>query len=103
MTARRFIEAVIVLCNISEIYSNVLVSVSDGFSAVAFRPGLSGMDGHVAAEPGVYDFSIYVDEADQATIQRGPAGDDASLRLDGLCGRSRLPGVCPGQHGRRVL
>ena len=28
------------------------------------------MDGHVAAEPGVYDFSIYVDEADQATIQR---------------------------------
>ena len=90
------IEAVIVLCNISEIYSNVLVSVSDGFSAVAFRPGLSGMDGHVAAEPGVYDFSIYVDEA-------GPAGDDASLRLDGLCGRSRLPGVCPGQHGRRVL
>lgn len=63
-------EAVIVLCNISEIYSNVLVSVSDGFSAVAFRPGLSGMDGHVAAEPGVYDFSIYVDEADQATIQR---------------------------------
>ena len=98
------------------------VSVSDGFSAVAFRPGLSGMDGHVAAEPGVYDFSIYVDEADQATIQRAqeklmqladvnaavqqgmsPAGDDASLRLDGLCGRSRLPGVCPGQHGRRVL
>lgn len=63
-------EAVIVLCNISEIYSNVLVSVSDGFSAVAFRPGLSGMDGHVAAEPGVYDFSIYIDEADQATIQR---------------------------------
>lgn len=63
-------EAVIVLCNISEIYSNVLFSVTDGFSAVAFRPSLSGMDGHVAAEPGVYDFSIYVDEADAATIQR---------------------------------
>ena len=28
------------------------------------------MDGHVAAEPGVYDVSIYVDEAGQATIQR---------------------------------
>lgn len=63
-------EAVVILCNISEIYSNVLVSVSDGFGTVAFRPSLSGMDGHVAAEPGVYDFSIYVDEADQATIQR---------------------------------
>lgn len=63
-------EAVIVLCNISEIYSNVLFSVTDGFGAVMFRPGLSGDDGHVVTEPGVYDFSIYVDEADQATIQR---------------------------------
>ena len=63
-------EAVIVLCNISEIYSNVLFSVTDGFGAVMFRPGLSGDDGHVVTEPGVYDFSIYVDEADEATIQR---------------------------------
>lgn len=74
-------EAVIVLCNISEIYSNVLFSVTDGFGAVMFRPGLSGDDGHVVTEPGVYDFSIYVDEADEATIQRA---QEKLMQLEGM-------------------
>ena len=74
-------EAVIVLCNISEIYSNMLFSVTDGFGAVMFRPGLSGDDGHVVTEPGVYDFSIYVDEADEATIQRA---QEKLMQLEGM-------------------
>ena len=69
------------LCNISEIYSNVLFSVTDGFGAVTLRPGLSGDDGHVVTEPGVYDFSIYVDEADEATIQRA---QEKLMQLEGM-------------------
>ena len=52
-------EPVIVLCNLSDIYSNVLVTVSDGGEAIEVRPGLSGEDGRLVKEPGVYDFSTW--------------------------------------------
>ena len=34
-------EAVVVMCNLSEIYSNVLVTATDGGGAMGFRPALS--------------------------------------------------------------
>lgn len=52
-------EAVIVQCNLSEIYSNVLISVTDGGGAIEFRPSLSMMDGRIVEMAGVYDFSVY--------------------------------------------
>ena len=52
-------EAVVVMCNLSEIYSNVLVTVTDGGGAMDFRPALSMEDGQLAETPGVYDFSVY--------------------------------------------
>lgn len=52
-------EAVILRCNLSEIHANVLISVTDGTETLEFHPMLSMMDGHVAAEPGCFDFSVY--------------------------------------------
>lgn len=52
-------EAVIVRCNLSEIYSNVLISVKDGANTLEFHPMLSMKDGRVVTEPGCYDFSDY--------------------------------------------
>lgn len=61
-------EPVIVLCNLSDIYSNVLVTVSDGGGAIEVRPGLSGEDGHLVKEPRVYDFSIYEKPLDENSV-----------------------------------
>lgn len=55
-------ELVMVRCNFSEIYSNVLIVISDGFGAVTFRPSLSMEDGHMAESAGLYDFSVYEDD-----------------------------------------
>lgn len=52
-------EAVVVMCNLSEIYSNVLVTATNGGGAMDFRPALSMEDGHLAETQGVYDFSVY--------------------------------------------
>ena len=62
-------EPVIVLCNLSDIYSNVLVTVSDGGGAIEVRPGLSGEDGRLVKEPGVYDFSIYEKPLDENSVE----------------------------------
>lgn len=62
-------EPVVVLCNLSEIYSNVLITVTDGDETLEFHPMLSMEDGHLAETPGVYDFSIYLDIPDEATVQ----------------------------------
>ena len=62
-------EAVLVRCNVSEIYSNVLITVTDGGGAMDFRPCLSMENGHIAETPGVYDFSIYLDEPDGMEVQ----------------------------------
>lgn len=52
-------EPIILRCNLSEIYSNVLVSVDvPGKDRVEFRPCLSMMDGSIALEIGCYDFTV---------------------------------------------
>lgn len=62
-------EPVIVLCNLSDIYSNVLITVSDGSGVIEVRPGLSGEDGRLVKEPGVYDFSIYEKPLDENSVE----------------------------------
>ena len=52
-------EVIILRCNISEIYSNVMVSVQKKNMSVQYRPMVSLKDGHLAAEAYCYDFSIY--------------------------------------------
>lgn len=61
-------EAVIVQCNLSEIYSNVLISVTDGGGAIQFRPSLSMMDGRIVEMAGVYDFSVYAQSFDAFAV-----------------------------------
>ena len=48
-------EVLLVRCNLSEIYSNVLIVSTDGVAAISFRPSLSMEDGHLVAIAGVYD------------------------------------------------
>ena len=62
-------ETVLLRCNLSEIYSNVLISVSDGGGAVLFRPSVSLKDGHLTNDLPVYDFSIYEDMPDERSVQ----------------------------------
>lgn len=38
---------IVLRCNFSEIYSNVLISVTDGGGAMEFRPSISLKDGHL--------------------------------------------------------
>lgn len=65
-------EVILLRCNISEIYSNVMVSVREGNMSVTYRPAVSLKDGHLAKEQRCYDFTIYSDECD------GDGCDDAS-------------------------
>ena len=57
-------EVILLRCNISEIYSNVMVSVREGNMSVTYRPAASLKDGHLAKEQRCYDFTIYSDECD---------------------------------------
>ena len=52
-------ETVVLRCNLSEIYANVLLSIADGIDMLEFHPFLSMKDGHIALEPGCFDFSVY--------------------------------------------
>ncbi len=51
-------EPVVLLCNLSEIYANVWVTVTDGDGEYSFSPMLTLENGHVADGIG-YDFSVY--------------------------------------------
>ena len=59
-------EIIILRCNVSEIHSNVMVSVQKQNMSVQYHPMVSLKDGHLAAETHCYDFSIYYnwDECD---------------------------------------
>lgn len=61
-------EPLLLQCNLSEIYSNVLIVVNDGSETIAFRPSLSMEDGHLVEIPGVYDFSIYPNVPDESDV-----------------------------------
>lgn len=52
-------EPVILKCNISEVYSNVLVVSVENNEITEFRPSLSMRDGRLASVQGCYDFSVY--------------------------------------------
>ncbi len=52
-------EPVILRCNFSDIYSNVLVEVTDGKNTMEYRPMISLRNGRIAQQDGCYDFSVY--------------------------------------------
>lgn len=52
-------EAVILRCNLSEICANVLVMAEGSGGTLQFHPRLSMENGHVEAQPGCFDFSVY--------------------------------------------
>ena len=54
-------EVIILRCNVSEIHSNVMVSVQKQNMSVQYHPMVSLKDGHLATEAYCYDFSIYYD------------------------------------------
>ena len=61
-------------CNVSDLYSNVAISIQSGDAVFSVFPMLSGMDGRLAAEH-CYDFSMYTED------HRGPE-DDAIIAYD---------------------
>lgn len=52
-------ENIILRCNINEIFSNVLISVTDGTNVLEFHPLISQENGHIVQQDGCCDFSIY--------------------------------------------
>lgn len=52
-------EPLILRCNFSDIYSNVLVEVTDGKNTMEYRPMISLRNGRIAQQEGCYDFSVY--------------------------------------------
>ena len=62
-------EALLLRCNLSEIYSNVLIAATDGGGAIDFRPSLSMENGHLQETAGVYDFSIYEETPNERSVQ----------------------------------
>ena len=61
-------EPLLLRCNLSEIYSNVLISATDG-GAIDFHPSLSMENGHLQEITGVYDFSVYEETPDERSVQ----------------------------------
>lgn len=62
-------EPLLLRCNLSEIYSNVLITATDGGGAIDFRPSLSMENGHLQEIAGVYDFSAYEEVPDERSVQ----------------------------------
>ena len=62
-------EPLLLRCNLSEIYSNVLIAATDGGGAIDFRPSLSMENGHLQEIAGVYDFSAYEEAPDERSVQ----------------------------------
>lgn len=62
-------EPLLLRCNFSEIYSNVLITATDGGGAIDFRPSLSMENGHLQETVGVYDFSVYEKMPDERSVQ----------------------------------
>ena len=52
-------EPVILRCNFSDIYSNVLIEVTDCKNTLEYRPMISLRNGRIAQQEGCYDFSVY--------------------------------------------
>ena len=52
-------DPVIIRCNVSDLYANTLISMTDGPNSFEFSPTLSLDDGHLSDCDGCLDFSIY--------------------------------------------
>ena len=91
-------EPLLLRCNLSEIYSNVLIAATDGGGAMDFRPSLSMENGHLQEIAGVYDFSTYGGKAG------GHAGNEGYVyRKYPVDRRPPLPAVCPGNRQRGAV
>lgn len=53
-------ECIILRCNISEVYSNVLIEVSNGADTLEFQPEISLENGQMAEKDRCYDLSVYM-------------------------------------------
>ena len=62
-------EVLLLRCNLSEIYSNVMISVTDGGGAIQFQPSLSMENGRLQEVAGVFDFTEYDDGTDSKNIE----------------------------------
>ena len=63
-------EAVILRCNFSEIYSNVLISVTNGTKTLEFRPMISLESGRPVSENGCFELTADDDGEDAAALAR---------------------------------
>lgn len=78
-------EVILLRCNISEIYSNVMVSVREGNMSVTYRPAVSLKDGHLAKEQRCYDFTIYSDECDDDGCDDASEHDEEAAAIQNAC------------------
>lgn len=53
-------ECIILRCNISEVYSNVLIEVSNGADTLEFQPEISLENGQMVDKDRCYDLSVYM-------------------------------------------
>lgn len=52
-------ETIVLRCNLSEIYSNVMISATDGTKTLEFQPIISLENGQMVHEQGCYDITVY--------------------------------------------
>ena len=88
-------ETVLLRCNLSEIYSNVLITVTDGGTAMDFRPALSMEDGRLPEITGVYDFSVY------STYTDAPEEYSVEIAMAILCDTDEIKAAM--KRGMKVL
>lgn len=88
-------ETILLRCNLSEIYSNVLITVTDGGTAMDFRPALSMEDGRLPEITGVYDFSVY------STYTDAPEEYSVEIAMAILCDTDEIKAAM--KRGMRVL
>lgn len=62
-------EVILLRCNISEIYSNVMVTSSENNMIVTYRPSISLENGYLAEEQRCYDFSFYNEENSKTCME----------------------------------
>ena len=88
-------ETILLRCNLSEIYSNVLITVTDGGTAMDFRPALSMEDGRLPEITGVYDFSVY------STYTDAPEEYSVEIAMAILCDTDEIKAAM--KRGMKVL
>lgn len=66
-------EPVVLRCNYSDIFSNVVITATDGGGAIQFSPSLSLEDGSVNLVPGLYDFTVYEEQPGDDAVEAGDA------------------------------